>query len=478
MNSKQSISVILAALLWVVAARAGNVDLSTVPERETVQLTIYNSEDLTLVRETRVITFKQGLNPLQFSWANTLIDPTSVELRFPGDPDGLEVLDTTFPHERPQLLYWNVASDGDREATLEISYFTSGISWSADYLAIADRGETQLNLESFVRVYNGSGEDYENAQVRLVVGTINLVEKIAELARLPVGRLQELEESQLIELRQRAAKTMMTAPVAMAAAPAPAADEEPIAAKEVQKEALSEYFIYTIEGTENIPDGWSKRLRSFDAEAVPMSIEYRYRLPEYGDRLVRLYLLRNDEESGLGTTPLPDGTVRIFRDNGSGGLSYLAQQHMQYVPIGDRIELNLGADPEVIFELVKLRALRDNIWMRITQGNLYQRADDPALRIDIDSEVAGWDEHQIFTQRIRNYTGRGIHVEIRRQYPGDVIFRSRLEPGLHDFQTAQFETDVASGETVDLLHEVITRQGYNAEQNRVVLENGDVDANP
>ena len=43
---------------------------------DTVQLTIYNSEDLTLVRETRTVTFKKGVNPLQFSWANTLIDPT------------------------------------------------------------------------------------------------------------------------------------------------------------------------------------------------------------------------------------------------------------------------------------------------------------------------------------------------------------------------------------------------------------------
>ncbi len=62
--------------------RAENVDLSTVPNRDTVQLTIYNSEDLTLVRETRKVSFKTGTNPLQFSWANTLIDPTSVELRF------------------------------------------------------------------------------------------------------------------------------------------------------------------------------------------------------------------------------------------------------------------------------------------------------------------------------------------------------------------------------------------------------------
>ena len=42
-----------------------------------------------------------------------------------------------------------------------------------------------------------------------------------------------------------------------------------------------------------------------------MKTEYRYRVPQYGDQLVRIYLLTNDKESTLGTTPLPDGMVRI-----------------------------------------------------------------------------------------------------------------------------------------------------------------------
>ena len=50
------------------------------------------------------------------------------------------MLDTTFPHAKPQMLYWNVQSELDGEATIEITYFTSGISWSADYIGIADRG--------------------------------------------------------------------------------------------------------------------------------------------------------------------------------------------------------------------------------------------------------------------------------------------------------------------------------------------------
>ena len=37
------------------------------------------------------------------------------------------------------MLYWNVKSDFDGEAKIEITYFTSGISWSADYVGIAGR---------------------------------------------------------------------------------------------------------------------------------------------------------------------------------------------------------------------------------------------------------------------------------------------------------------------------------------------------
>jgi len=45
----------LLLALWPAAA-AEQVDLVTLPGRNTVQLTIYNSEDLTLVKEVRHLT--------------------------------------------------------------------------------------------------------------------------------------------------------------------------------------------------------------------------------------------------------------------------------------------------------------------------------------------------------------------------------------------------------------------------------------
>src|SRR5512136_1508299 len=189
MTTKRSIWIMVAAMAAPALAR--NIDLSTVPARDTVQLTIYNAEDLTLVRETRRITFKKGVNPLQFSWANTLIDPTSVQIRFPKAADKLELLDTTYPHDKPQMLYWNVQSEIDGEAGVEITYFTSGLTWSADYVCTTNPDETQMSITGYVRVFNQSGEDYEDAQVRLVVVTINLVEKIDELAQRKYGKPAE-----------------------------------------------------------------------------------------------------------------------------------------------------------------------------------------------------------------------------------------------------------------------------------------------
>jgi hypothetical protein len=448
--------------------QAKNVDLSTVPKRDSVQLTIYNSEDITLVRETRTVTFRKGTNPLQFSWANTLIDPSSVELKFLSNPEKLEVLDTTFPHDKPQMLYWNVQSDFDGEATIEITYFTSGITWKADYIAIADQNETQANLQGFVRITNHSGEQYEDAHIRLVVGTINLVQKIAELAQMPADQLSTLQPAQLQNFSRAAGKVFLGRALG-ARGGGGGLPEEP-AEKQIVKQGLSEYFIYSIEGTETIPDGWSKRMRSLDAPAVPFKIAYRYRPQEYGEQLVRMYLFTNDKNSKLGDSPLPDGMVRIFRDNGRDGLSYLAAQDVKYIPIGDKIELNLGSDPRVIFELIKLRASRDNIWMQVNGVNIFRRVDDGAGRVEVNSSVAGFDTHELFTQRIRNYTDKPIDVEIRRTVPGDIIFRSGLNPALHDYQTVEIKSNVGNGRKTDLLFELVHHEGHNAHQNNVTLD--------
>jgi hypothetical protein len=128
----------------------------------------------------------------------------------------------------------------------------------------------------------------------------------------------------------------------------------------------------------------------------------------------------------------------------------------------------------VIFELIKLKSFRDNLWLHVTGAvELRRVADGVVIREDRGS-VSGWDDHEIYTQRIRNYTGQPIEVEVRRAFPGHVVFRSQLEPVLHDYQTVQFLTRLAPGKRADLLFEVVRKQGTSAKQNNVTLESAAV----
>ncbi len=182
---KQRCWLTMLLLVALAAPALAAVDLVTLPTREGTQLTIYNSEDITMVREHRLLTVKEGVNRIQFSWANTLIDPTSIEFRILDHQDKVDLVDTTFPAGRNDALQWNIQSKMAGKIPVEIRYFTSGITWAADYVGIANEDETKLNVTGYVRVTNNSGELYDNAQTRLVVGKINLVEKIADLARRP-----------------------------------------------------------------------------------------------------------------------------------------------------------------------------------------------------------------------------------------------------------------------------------------------------
>src|SRR5437667_12542746 len=162
-------AILLVLVLLLAREAPARINVVTLPGRDSVQLTIYNSVDLTLVKETRLLTFRKGLNRLEFSWANTLIDPTSVEFRALTHADAVDLLDVSFPPRVTNTLEWRINSEFAGEVEVEIRYFTSGINWNADYVAEAGKAEKLMRLGGFVRVNNNSGEDYENAQIRLVV---------------------------------------------------------------------------------------------------------------------------------------------------------------------------------------------------------------------------------------------------------------------------------------------------------------------
>jgi hypothetical protein len=432
------LAVVASGALALQTTAHARINVVTLPGRDTVQLTIYNSADLTMVKETRTLTFRKGLNKLEFSWANTLIDPTSVEFRALTQADKVDVLDVSFPPRVTNTLEWRINSEVAGEVVCEIRYFTSGISWSADYVAEANKMEKLMTLAGNVRVNNNSGEDYENAQIRLVVGVIKLVEEIRQLAQL--GRPGAQPPPTVCAPAASTSGMLRKAGMAMDAA-AGYAETKP---REIVKEGVSEYFLYTVEGRDTIPNGWSKRLPSFKTADVPVVSYYKFERERYGDRVVRFYRFKNDKDSKLGNEPLPDGEVKAFRTVAADNLyNFVGRTNVKYIPIGEQVEMELGNDREV---MVKPQLMD---WQKLD------------IKFDQWGGVTGWTTKETWQFEIQNSKDINVVLDIRRNFPGDWELKTDTKYEKVDKSKVKFVLPLKPREKQTLTYELTTRYGTN-----------------
>ena len=427
------------AFLFAASASA-RINVVTLPGRDSVQLTIYNSADLTMVKETRVLTFRKGLNKLEFSWANTLIDPTSVEFRALSHADQVDVLDVSFPPRVTNTLEWRINSEVAGEVKVEIRYFTSGISWSADYVAEASKDEKAMALAGNVRVNNRSGEDYENAQVRLVVGVIRLVEEIAHLAQAGQPGRQPAPPA-------APAPVLATLPdgvreVARLMARTDLGADKP---REIIKEGVSEYFLYTVEGRDTIPTGWSKRLPSFQTADVPITSYYKFEKERWGERVMRYYRFTNSVPSKLGKEPLPDGSVMAFRTVSADRLlGFVGSTSVKYIPNDETVEMELGNDREV---LVKPKLMN---WVKTD------------IAFGSGGNVTGWTTREAWEIEVQNSKEIDVVLDVRRNFNGDWTLTSEASYEKVDANKVKFLLPLKPHAKQTFTYEVTTRHGANA----------------
>jgi len=390
--------VMLTTMIIAVSCSAlAKVDLSTLPERESTQLTIYNSADLTLVRESRPLTLKEGINKLQFSWANTLIDPTSLEILPKTHAGEIDIVELTYPPRVRNLGLWSIKSAISGKVPVEITYLTSGLTWRAFYMGTLTEDEKTMRLQGYVRVTNNSGEDYGNAQTRLIVGKVHILDRIADLARRQHAYGSPIQHP---APTTRAAATRRRSGTMKAKEALAEVAYAGLAIKEVKKEGLSEYFLYTIEGAETIANGWSKRLPSFDVDEVAVVNLYKFEERRYGRNVMRFLSFKNDAEHNLGETPIPGGLLKVYRNvDDEQHLAYTGQSSFKYIPVDEDVELNLGGVSDVVVE----PKLMD-----------YKTAN---YRFDRWRNISGWDEIRTFKIEVRNTRDIPVKLEIKRNFP-------------------------------------------------------------
>jgi len=379
-------------------APASAIELVTLPRRDKVQLTIYNSADLTLVRERRNLTLKKGWNWLQFMWANTLIDPTSLSLE-PLDQVGkIDIQQLVFPARLRELGRWLIRSEISGQVPFEITYFTSGLSWRAFYMGTLSQNEKMMKMQGYVRLGNNSGEDYDNAQTRLIVGQVHILDEIAQLAR----RQYPYDRPGMIGYDEDAIKKDVSVTNGEYQTDMLGRRQNWFAdlkAKEIRKEGLSEYFLYTIEGTETIPNQWGKRLLSFEAKDIAVESLYKYDEERWGNEAIRFVKFANDEKHNLGQTPIPNGNVKIYSNaDEQGYLSYVGGTEIKYIPVDEEVELNLGPAR----------------WVKIEPKLMDFKTENYIF--DNRANVSGWDEIRVWKIVITNTRTLPIQIEITRGF--------------------------------------------------------------
>jgi hypothetical protein len=288
-------------------------------------------------------------------------------------------------------------------------------------------------------VNNNSGEDYEHAQVRLVVGVVRLVEEIAALARagrpgpltllapaaaMPDASANKLALYQEVDRLQERAKD---------------------APRQVIKEGLSEYFLYTVEGRDTIPNGWSKRMPSFKAVEVPITSYYKYERERWADQVIRYYRFKNDKESKLGTEPLPDGAVKAFRFvTGDQLYAFVGRTSVKYIPINEQVELELGNDLEVMVKPTLINWIKTDI------------------QFDNQGNVKGWTTRETWELEVQNSKDIDVVLDIRRNFSGDWTLSTQAKYENVDANKVKFVVPLKAREKQTFSYELTTRHGTNA----------------
>ncbi|MGD0840696.1 MAG: DUF4139 domain-containing protein [Candidatus Acidiferrales bacterium] len=306
-------------------------------------------------------------------------------------------------YDRPTLL-WLLDNRGARRESVEASYLTTNLSWSADYVLTIGKQETSADLNGWVTLVNNSGTAFENAQLQLVAGDVHRVEPPAGVA----GGLMARAES-----------------VTVAAAP-------------FQQESFSEYHLYTLGRRTSIENNESKQISLLSAVGIPIERRYVVNGQSYYYRNAAMpggtmkdpvqvyYKFQNQEKSGLGM-PLPGGTVRVYEADSHGGVLFIGEDNIEHTPKDESVDLNVGN----AFDIVAERKQTD-----------YKSISNRV--VEMEYEIT-----------LRNHKDGAVTVEVNEPIGGDwEMLSSSYEAKKTDAFAAQFQVPVAANGTSVLTYRV------------------------
>lgn len=375
------------------------IKLITLPPRERVEIQLDNP-NATLVEEERIVPLVKGENQVDFSWANTQINPETIVFRVVTPPAGAEnkveakVLSVSYPPNE-QSLVWAVGAADSGSARVRISYILGNLSKSFAYRAVATRDESSLLLSQYIRIQNLANEEYGKTEMWAGFGKEFLK---------PIG-LNETKELLVSKFEKVPVRKTYTA-------------------------SLGEFGYL---------DPAQKKLR------VPMH-----------------YVIKNDKASTLGAAPMPEGKVRIFIEgtDKAKGTTFLGEDWGKFTPIDDEMRLYLGVAQDIVIK----RTIDRNENTRVAGNLFDQAVvikyeienfKDSAVTLDIVENL-----RQI-RDEVRGNTGRDVQWEMGKDTTfegGPDLEKSTFEKQLFHVKLPARAADGKAEKIVHKLHVILKNE--------------------
>ncbi|MDX2131262.1 MAG: DUF4139 domain-containing protein [Planctomycetota bacterium] len=256
-------------------------------------------------------------------------------ITFPSLPEGFQT--------RPTLV-WKIGTAKPGAHTARVSYETEGVTWWADYNLIYHEGTNEnagfLDVGAWVSILNRSGGTYDNAQLKLVAGSVN---------RAP-------RQDQRWNSRRELGMVV---------------DEAVGGVGGFAEKSFFEYHLYTLGRSTTIPNNSTKQIELFPAaQKVPCDKVVVYdglgqdvwfgggpytdaNLGSQTRKDVDVYVrFRNTPQAGLGM-PFPAGRIRISKvDEADGGVEFIGEDVIRHTPRNEEILVKVGKAFDVVGERI------------------------------------------------------------------------------------------------------------------------------
>ncbi len=224
----------------------------------------------------------------------------------------------------PTLL-WLVENGATGEKTIDATYVTDDVSWSADYVLLLREKGGKASFSAWANLTNRSGADFNNATLQLLSGDIKTT------------RMRPGSPERYTSLARGQADLSM--PV-----------QTPVA----------DYYAFEIPRPTTLRNNESKQLRLFGDTQVSatrvLKSTSQVNPHESGHRSTKhadlYYEFINSDRRGRGE-PLPRGVVRVYQER-NGTRFLLGEDRLGHTPKDEKVSLHVGQAFDVLIERVEV----------------------------------------------------------------------------------------------------------------------------